>query len=122
MSDPIVSFEGWSRSQGWGYGPFGTGGPVTGLGTGAVGTVSVDIGVELTGVSATGYVGTVLVPQDTVYVTGVQGLGQIGTVSVVANCNVFVSGVEAVGTTGSVFVWGEVVPPSASGWTPIVPF
>ena len=85
MVDAVVAFEGWSRSQGWGLGPFGTGAIDIGVATGSVGTVTVaaNADVSVTGVSATGSVGTVTLLIDTpVSVTGVSATGSVGNVTV----------------------------------------
>lgn len=68
-----------------------------------------DVSVSVTGVSATGEVGTVTVTAVTgvtVPVTGVTATGELGTVSVAAisNASVSVTGVTATGTVGTVTV------------------
>lgn len=83
--------------------------PVTGVeATGAVGTVGIpNVGVSVTGVSATGDVGTVTVAIQTgtiVPVTGVSATGQVGAVSVVGTANVSLTGVSATGAVGTVVV------------------
>lgn len=64
MTDAVVAFEGWDASGvGWGEQGWGQGVASMPTGTGAAGTVSVflETPVSVTGVSATGYVGSVIV-------------------------------------------------------------
>ncbi|MGA0172008.1 MAG: hypothetical protein ACO3NL_00005, partial [Phycisphaerales bacterium] len=60
MADVTVAFEGWNSStQGWGEAGWGQDVPLAGA-TGQVGSVSItaDANVSVTGVSATGNVGS----------------------------------------------------------------
>jgi len=86
------------------------GAPVTGVSaTGGVGTVAVTglANVSVTGVSATGGVGTVTVTGlANVSVTGVSATGAVGTVTVTGLANVPVTGVSATGAVGTVTVTG----------------
>ena len=81
---------------------------VTGVAaTGAVGTVAVnyDFSQSVTGETATGAVGTVAVNYDAnVSVTGVAATGAVGTVAVVVDVNVSVTGETATGAVGTVAV------------------
>jgi len=71
---------------------------------GAAGNVAVDV----TGVEATGQLGTAtVIGKAVVNVTGVQAQGQLGTATVVAEAVVNVTGVEATGQTGSVEVTAD---------------
>jgi len=85
---------------------------VTGVSaTGQVGTATVSTGininVNLTGVSATGDVGSVTTITDqNVSVTGVSATGNVGTVTISIGRNVDVTGVSATGRVGSVTVTG----------------
>ena len=86
--------------------------PVTGVeATGAVGTVTVDAvqapTVPVTGVEATGAVGTVTVIEGaalTVPVTGVEATTAVGAVDTTADANVPVTGVFATGSVGTVTI------------------
>ena len=82
MADVKVAFEGWnSSSHGWGDGTWGNGEAVPDA-TGAVGTVSVTAGANVS-------------------VTGVAGTGALGSVSVSGDASVSVSGVSGTGAFGS---------------------
>ncbi len=64
MTDVVVAFEGWNASGvGWGEQGWGQGVASLPTGTGAVGTPTVFLEtlVPVTGVSATGYVGSVII-------------------------------------------------------------
>jgi hypothetical protein len=79
--------------------------PVTGVeATGAVGSVTIpNVDVSVTGVTATGEVGiaTAFVPDALVVVTGVSATGQVGTVTVEASATANATGVSATGQVGS---------------------
>ena len=61
----------------------------------------VSVSVSVTGVSATGAVGDVVVTTGvSVFVTGVEGTGQVGTVTVLSGEFVNVIGVEGTGQVG----------------------
>jgi hypothetical protein len=85
---------------------------VTGLeATGSVGTVTVNIAggidVPVTGLEASGSVGTVTVVAVSgvdVPVTGVEGTGSVGTATVEAKANTSVTGLEGTGSVGTVTV------------------
>ena len=80
--------------------------------TGAIGTVSVSGAaiVAVTGVSATGAVGTVTVTGTAVVsLTGVSATGAVGTVALVTNANISVTGVSATGAVGTVSVSGAAI-------------
>jgi len=98
---------------------------VTGLeATGGVGTATVDgeANVPVTGLEATGNVGSVTVDTQTfVDVTGVEAIAQVGAVTVEADANVFVTGVFATGEVGTPLVWGRIVPNQDPSYTPEQP-
>ena len=77
--------------------------------------------VALTGVSATGAVGSVAVSADaTLTLTGVSATGAVGSLSVAAGTGVSVSlhtGVSATGGVGRVVVWGLVPPAPTVDWS-----
>ena len=74
------------------------------LGTGSVGTVSINQEFAVTGLAGTGAVGAVTI--DFKYdVTGVSGTGAVGTVSV--NQAFAVTGLSATGAIGSPFCFGN---------------
>lgn len=69
---------------------------------------SVDVVVAVTGVSATGAIGSVAVTGTaSVSATGVAATGAIGSVSVTGDANVAAAGVSATGAVGSVSVSGD---------------
>ena len=72
----------------------------------------------VTGVQATGAVGTVSVDTE-ISVTGVQATSAVGTVGVSAEISV--TGVQATGLINNVLVWGEITPSQSSGFSAITP-
>jgi len=52
----------------------------------------------------------------TINVTGVEATGAVGTVSVVAKAVVSPTGVSATGYIGNVLVWGQIVPNQTPNW------
>ena len=65
--------------------------------------------MAVSGLSATGTIGTVFVKLGIVErVTGVYGQTQLGTVVAKANADVVVAGVQTTGFVGGVNVWGEI--------------
>ena len=52
-------------------------------------------------------------------VSGVQAVGQVGTVSNRAGANVYLTGVQAVGIVGQVLVWGQIPDNQDPNWTNI---
>ena len=99
---------------------------VTGVAaTGQVGTVLVAFGnvaVNVTGVSATGEVGIVTVPT-LVEVVGVQATGEVGIVTVFTStdANVNLIGVQATGEVGILFFyqWSIIIDTQDPGWVPV---
>jgi len=57
----------------------------------------------------------------TVYVTGVSATGSVGSVSVIAKANVSPTGVAATGQVGQPLVWGRIVPDQNPSYTSINP-
>ena len=115
--------------DGWSSGKYGqpTSIEVTGVSaTGAVGTVVIPVSVK--GVSATGAVGTVTITQGTgvtVSATGVSATGSVGTVTVTQGEGITVSatGVLGTGVVGTVTlpnIWGPVpADPQIPEWAEI---
>ena len=67
-------------------------------------------GVGHSDVTATGEVGTVAVTADAnVYPSGLEATGQVGSVVVAADANVFPTGVSATGAIGTVTVVAEAI-------------
>ena len=66
--------------------------------------------VEVTGVQAVGQVGTVQViyPVQNIVVTGLQAVGQVGTVIGLGSQIVYLTGVQAQGISVQVLVWGQI--------------
>ena len=54
-----------------------------------------------------------------VEVTGVQGIGQIGSTSVITGVDVYLTGVQATGIIGQVLVWGQIPDVPDPHWTSI---
>lgn len=109
---------------GWDFGV--TAVNVTGVAaTGEVGTVLVAFGnasVNVTGVSASGDVGTVDIPT-LVNVVGVQATGEVGNVTVFTSTDVNVNliGVQATGEVGILFFyqWSTIIDTQDPGWVPV---
>ena len=72
----------------------------------------------VTGVQATGAVGTVSVDTE-ISVTGVQATSAVGTVSVSAEISV--TGVQATGLITKALVWGQITPSQSSSFSAITP-
>ena len=73
---------------------------------GSFGTPILKVSVD--GVSATGAVGSVsVIAEANVFPTGLEATGGVGSVTVVAEANVPVTGLEATGSVGSVSVVAE---------------
>lgn len=94
--------------------------------TGQLGAVTVDISNNtvaiLIGVQATADVGTVLaIPGVDVSTTGVSANGQVGQLQVAAGAGAQVIGVFGTGFVGSALVWGQLLLPDGSVWTPVSP-
>ena len=78
---------------------------------------SVSITVAVTGVEATGAVGTVVVYEnEVVNVTGVSATGAIGTVTVTGKAVVSPTGVAGTGYIGYVLIWEQIVPNQTPNW------
>ena len=107
-ADAIVTISSGLQAQGFVYGGFieviaDANAPVTGLeATGGVGSVTVEIVVN-------------------VEVTGVEGTGDVGAVTVNAGADVPVTGLEGTGGVGQVLVWGRIVPNQNPSYTPEQP-
>jgi len=107
-ADATVDIPSGLQAQGFVYGGFieviaDANAPVTGLeATGSVGSVTVEIVVN-------------------VDVTGVEGTGEVGAVTVVAKANAIVTGVSATGEVGTPLVWGRIVPNQDPSYTPEQP-
>ena len=87
------------------------------------GSVSPNIIVLVTGVEATGNVGTVTVTGVTTFVsvTGVSATGNVGTVTTSVSITCSVSGLSAIGEVGDVFVLAVHVPNQDPNYIEIVP-
>tara|TARA_R110000823_G_scaffold176318_1_gene308823 strand:+ start:44 stop:346 length:303 start_codon:yes stop_codon:yes gene_type:complete len=78
------------------------------------------VNVAVTGVSATGFIGTVEVDaKATVYLTGVFGTGAIGTVEIDAKATVYLTGVFGTGEVGDALVWGIIPTGGIPDWQQI---
>ena len=74
---------------------------------------SPDAVVSVTGASATGVLGTVIIPNETVV------LGTI-TVTVFANASATLTGLVATGEVGSPIIWSPVDDAQSATWTSII--
>jgi len=74
--------------------------------------------VPVTGVAATGAVGSVSIFSE-VSVTGIAATSAIGTVGV--NAEIAVTGIAATGLVGSVFLWDQIIPVQTSNFSGITP-
>jgi hypothetical protein len=92
---------------------------LTGFDATLISTVVVNVSVNVTGVEGTGNVGTVSVAISIdALATGVSGLSSVGavTVSVTSETNVYVTGVSATGYVGSVLLWNPVDDGQTPNW------
>jgi len=143
MPATIVALDGWDSVVGWGESPWGSGRISLAEMQGQIGSVIVNTNAVLvTGVSATGFVGDVIVPQGvsvsvtgvsatcsvgtvtiglgiSVSVTGVSATCSVGTVTIKIGSTVFVAGVSATCNVGTVLVWGQIVPAQSPDWIEI---
>ena len=99
MPATIVALDGWDSVVGWGESPWGSGRIALAEMQGQVGSVGVySPAVFVTGVSASGAVGEVVVPQSvSVSVTGLAATCSVGSVTLSIGSTVFVAGVSATG-------------------------
>lgn len=143
MPATIVALDGWDSVVGWGESPWDSGRISLAEMQGQVGSVGVySPAVFVTGVSASGAVGEVVVPQsESVSVTGLSATGSVGDVTLSigvpvsvtglsATCSVgsvtitlgtavSVAGVSATGYVGSVLLWDQIVPAQSPDWIEI---
>jgi len=98
---------------------------VTGLeATGAVGSVTTvnTATVYPTGLQATSAVGDVVTKANAdVAVTGLQTTTSVGSVVATGSSNVYPSGLSATTGVGSVLVWGQIIPNPGTTWSDIEP-
>ena len=98
---------------------------VTGLeATGAVGSVTTvnTAKVYPTGLQATSAVGDVVTKANAdVAVTGLQTTTSVGSVVATGSSNVYPSGLSATTGVGSVLVWGQIIPNPGTTWSDIEP-
>jgi hypothetical protein len=81
---------------------------------------SVSATVSVSGVQATGQLGTAAVEADAnVNVTGVQGTTALGETTETADANVYAIGVQATGQVGTVLVWSQIIPDQNAGWVDV---
>lgn len=120
MSDVSIALGGFG-SQGWGTAAWG-GGNVSVVATGSVGSVSIIVNpIEVTGVSGTAIVGSVTVRgAANAPVTGLQATGSVGTVAVeTGNIVVNVVGVSGAASVTSVSVWITINDNQTPNWLEI---
>ena len=96
---------------------------VTGLeATGELGTVTTGSGanVPATGIEATGGVGSVTISADSnLALVGVEADGEVGDITVTGGAVVELTGVEATGEVTPPVVWGTIVPNPGTIWSEI---
>jgi hypothetical protein len=120
MSNVSIALGGFG-SQGWGTAAWGRGN-VSVVATGSVGSVTVILNpVEVTGVSGIGRVGSVTVRgAANTLVTGLQAVGSVGSVAVeTGNIVVNVTGVSCVASVTSVSVWITINDNQTPNWVEI---
>ena len=120
MSDVSIALGGFG-SQGWGTAAWGQGN-VSVVATGAVGSVTFLLNpVEVTGVAGTVFVGSVSITgAANTPVTGLQATGSVGTVSVeTGNIVVNVVGVSGTASVTSVAVWITINDNQTPNWVEI---
>lgn len=114
--------EGWGRSS-WSSGAWNR--AITGTldVSGSVGSAEVftpDVIVDVTGLSATGAVGDVNVPQATINAVGLEANANLGSIEVfLPDIAVFVTGVSSTGNIGKTTMWGLVNTSQTPNWQEI---
>lgn len=77
---------------------------------------------SITNAGAAGQIGSVtVVPQTNVFPTGLSATGGVGSVTVITEANVFPTGLSAAGRVGPPLVWGKIVPNQNPSYTSITP-
>lgn len=119
MSDVSIALGGFG-SQGWGSAAWGEGN-VSFVATGSVGSVTVILNpVEVTGVSGTGFVGSVVAQAGAISAaTGLQATGFVGTIVVNVITPVNVVGVSGTASVTSVTVWITINDNQIPNWVEI---
>ena len=119
MSDVTIALGGFG-SQGWGSAAWGAGN-VSVVATGSVGSVTIILNpVEVTGVSGTGFVGSVVAQAGAnAPVTGLQAVGSLGSVTVNVITPVNVVGVSGTASVTSVTVWITINDNQTPNWVEI---
>jgi len=79
-----------------------------------------DVTITPTGVSATGAVGTVVIPNIAVNLSGVSATGALGTVSISLEITATLTGLVALGEIGSPTMWSPVNDAQSATWTSII--
>ena len=114
--------EGWGRSS-WSSGAWNR--SITGTldVSGSVGTAISrvpDANAEVTGLSATGAVGTVVIPTVNTEVDGIGINANVGSVEIfLPDVTLFVTGVSATGNIGKTTMWGLVNTSQTPNWQEI---
>lgn len=114
--------EGWGRSS-WSSGAWNR--SITGTldVSGSVGTATAvvpDARAEVTGLSATGAVGTVVIPTVNTEVDGIEINANVGSVEILLpDVTLFVTGVSATGNIGKTTMWGLVNTSQTPNWQEI---
>jgi hypothetical protein len=120
MSDVSIALGGFG-SQGWGTAAWGRGN-VSVVATGSVGSVSIILNpIEVTGVAGIGRVGSVSIAgAANVPVTGLRATASVGTVTVeTGNIIVNVVGVNGTASVTSVAVWITINDNQTPNWVEI---
>jgi hypothetical protein len=119
MSDVSIALGGFG-SQGWGTAAWGRGN-VSVVATGAIGSVTFILNpVEVTGVAGIGRVGSVSIAgAANAPVTGLQAVGSVGSVIVDTGIVVNVVGVSCTASVTSVSVWITINDNQTPNWVEI---
>ncbi len=116
------NLEGWGRSS-WSSGAWNR--AITGTldVSGSVGSIEVftpDAVVDVTGLSTTGTVGDVNVPQATINAVGLEANANLGSIEVfLPDVTVFATGVGSTGSIGTTTMWGLVDTSQTPNWEEI---
>lgn len=88
--------------------------------TGIYAGLSPPLVIQVTGVAATGQVGSVLVLLDAlVSLTGLLATGSVGNVTVIFGSTISVTGLSATGQLGTIQIWGDVGTGQTATWVDI---
>jgi hypothetical protein len=116
------NLEGWGRSS-WSSGAWNR--AITGTldvsgSIGSIEAVTPDAVVDVTGLSTTGAVGTVVIPTVNTEVDGIEINANVGSVEILLpDVTLFVTGVGSTGSIGTTTMWGLVDTSQTPNWEEI---